>query len=164
VPSRERKVRKHRVFRMSSITPTNAAQPEVSSRDRRHRDLAPPARTEAREATHRVRHPVSAPVLHRHPDAASLTDKHTTDHKRRVPVPASLPVPFEFRQRLGRGRETEARAGRVREQSVYSRTNRLGNVRARADNEGEIRTPLGGERPIEHPVERVRGRPRLPHI
>ena len=37
------------------------------------------------------------------------------------------------------------------EQRVYSRTNRLGNVRTRTDGESEIGRPLGGERPIAHP-------------
>src|ERR1700687_748382 len=100
----------------------------------------------------RDRLPIGGPVLTPGPCDAAGRD------------PVALPGTAELGESLGRSREAETRGGRVGEQRVYSRTDRLRNVRARPDGESEVWTPLSGERPIEHPVERVRRRPRLPHI
>src|SRR6266851_4224155 len=77
---------------------------------------------------------------------------------------AALPGSLDLRQRFGRSREAETRAGGVGEQRLHTRTDRLPDVRSRANGQSEIGVPLRGQCPIEHPVERVRDWPGLPHV
>ena len=104
-----------------------AAEPEVPSRDRQHLDLALAAQPGAREATQRVRHPVSGEIgvlvdlastsaPHR-AYAASLTDRPSADHRaeclclRRYPFRSSSASASEGVEK--RKRERAACASRV---------------------------------------------------